>query len=180
MKDSSQFTLKILATVLFVMVLPVLACGGSSTALPTLAPTADPDMRTDDTSAGESATTPVATAAAAAGAADAATLKTQMVEELRNYDYERQQVVVEDVEFDGQELVVTIRRQGSPSMNDYFGQLGTIHGVIAVNEPDAAVVRTVDADAGNGYVVAMEDLLDFFHGRIDFETYRARWEYFEP
>lgn len=65
-------------------------------------------------------------------------------------------------------------------MNDYFGQLGVIHAVVAENEPDATAVRTVDVDAGNGFVVAMGDLLDYYHGRIDFETYRGRWRSFEP
>ena len=65
-------------------------------------------------------------------------------------------------------------------MNDYFGQRGAIHGVIAESDLDVKSVRTIDVDGQNGFVVRMADLLSFYNGRIDFEVYRSRWVFFEP
>lgn len=99
---------------------------------------------------------------------------------LKNYDYDQQQVIVEKVEISGTELVVHLRRRGEPSYNDYFGQLGTIHGVVAELEPNASAVRTTDVEGLNGFVVQMDDLLDYYHGRLNFDEYRNRWGFFEP
>lgn len=99
---------------------------------------------------------------------------------LIRHRYQQQQILVTDVEIRGRELVAYIQRRGTPLMTDYFGQLGLIHGVIASNEPDVATVLTIDVDGRNGFVVDMGDLMDFCQDRLDFETFRSRWRFFEP
>jgi hypothetical protein len=65
-------------------------------------------------------------------------------------------------------------------MEDYFGQLGTIRGVIAESDLDVKSVRTFDVDGQNGFIIQMVDLLNFYHDRLDAEEYRSRWVFFEP
>ncbi len=107
-------------------------------------------------------------------------LEALIKDRLANYDYVEQRIAVAGLEFIGDELVIYLKRYGSPNGNDYFGQLGTIDSVIAESDLDVESVRTFDVDGRNGFVVQLNDLLSFRNGRIDFEEYRSRWGFFEP
>lgn len=98
---------------------------------------------------------------------------------LSNYDYTEQRVEVVGVETVGDELVIYLQRSGSPNLQDYFGQLGSIHGVIAESNLAVRSVRTFDIDGLNGFVVQLDDLLDFYDGRMSYDDYRSRWVLFE-
>lgn len=106
-------------------------------------------------------------------------LQAQMDEHLADYNYTSQKVEVVRVEVDGRYLKVWVRRSGKPNMADYYGQLGLIHGTVARNEPDINALTTIDVDTGNGFRIAMSDLMSYWNDRIDFEAFRARWQYFD-
>jgi hypothetical protein len=99
---------------------------------------------------------------------------------LSDFDYVRQQVQVEDVEVIGEELVISLTRNGPISLADYFGQLDIIHSVVAQDKPDVHRVRTVDIDEQTGFVVFMEHLLDYYSDQMDYDEYRNLWLFFEP
>lgn len=65
-------------------------------------------------------------------------------------------------------------------MEDYFGQLGTVHGVISETDLDVKSVQAFDVEGQNGFVGQLVDLLNFYHGRLEMEEYRSRWVFFEP
>ena len=105
-------------------------------------------------------------------------LEIRMSVALSEYEYELEQLLVQEVINDGDELVVHLRRQGSPSQEDYFGQLDVILDVIATKRPDVDRVRTLDVEARSGFVVEMGDLLEFHQAALEYDQYRARWQPF--
>lgn len=105
---------------------------------------------------------------------------TEINNSLAGYDYESQQVLVGKIEIRGRELIAYLEQHGQNSIADNWGHLGIIHGVIAENELDVDTVRTLYVTDKDGFVVQMNDLLDFHHDRLSFDVFRARWRWFEP
>lgn len=106
-------------------------------------------------------------------------LKSKMEIALNDYDYVLEQVQVEEVEVEGQELVVRLSRQGTPSTEDFFGQLDIILGVIAQEKLEADSIRTINVDNQTGFIILMEHLVNFYNDRMEYDEYRNQWEYFE-
>jgi len=106
-------------------------------------------------------------------------LKSKMDIALSDYDYLLQQIQVEEVKVVGSELVVRSRPQGTPSTEDYFGQLDVILSVVAQEKLEVDSVRTIDVDDETGFVVSMEHLLEFHNDNMEYDEYRNLWEYFE-
>ena len=99
---------------------------------------------------------------------------------LSDYEYEQEQVLVKQVETRGEELVILLRRLGTPSTVDYFAQLDIIHGIVLEESPDVEVVRTIDIAYHNGFAVLMDDLLDYSQDQMDYDEYRNRWQIIGP
>ena len=106
-------------------------------------------------------------------------LKPKMDIALSEYDYSLQQVQVEAAEVERRELVVRLRRQGTPSTEDYFGQLDVILSVVAQEKLDVDSVRTIDVEDQTGFIIPMEHLLDFHNDNMDYDEYRNLWQYFD-
>jgi hypothetical protein len=106
-------------------------------------------------------------------------IKSKMGIALSDYDYLLQQVQIEEVKVEGQELVVRLRRHGTPSTEDYFGQLDIILSVIAQEKLEVNRVRTIDVDDQTGFIISMEHLLEFHNDNMEYDEYRNLWEYFE-
>lgn len=109
-----------------------------------------------------------------------ASLQDEINSELADYDYDTERVLVKRVEIRGTELVVHLEQRGQSSLADNWGQLGIVHGVIARNEPDVTTVRTIYIIDQDGFIVRMDDLLDHYNGRMEFEDFRKLWTWFEP
>ena len=107
-------------------------------------------------------------------------IESEIKHKLQSYDYQNQQMVLHGVQVTNGELVVSFGLQGEPSPEDFFSQLGLVHGVIASNEPDVNYVTTVNVAADNGFKIEMSDLLSYYHGHMSVEEFRERWIFFEP
>ncbi|MFN2190253.1 MAG: hypothetical protein ACK2T3_15935 [Candidatus Promineifilaceae bacterium] len=99
---------------------------------------------------------------------------------LGGYVYAYQRVRVAETEIDGEELVIYLRLQGTPSTDDYFGQLDIIHSIIAKEKPEVETVRTIDIGDETGFMVTMADLLEYSDNLMDYDQFRSLWEYIEP
>lgn len=108
------------------------------------------------------------------------TLKDEINSELADYDYEKQKAQIRSVDISGNELVAYIEQQGPPSLRDGAEQLDIIHRVIAKTEPNVDRVRTFYYPGENGFVVKMDDLINYSQGRLSYDDFRVRWMFFEP
>jgi hypothetical protein len=151
-------------------------------AAPTVKPTEAPGPGTGGTPVALATATATVTAAAT-GTAEPRDITSELLAEmnelLADYDFVQQRVEVVSVEIDDGVLRIWLRREGDPWFEDYFGQLGLIHRVVALNRPDVDALATVDVEYLNGFLIDMSDLMAFWNGQFDFEEFRSRWVYFE-
>ena len=70
-------------------------------------------------------------------------------------------------------------RQGIPTADDYFGQLDIILETVALEQLDVQRVRAVDVQDQSGFVILMEDILDYYDDKIGYTQYRKLWQSIE-